>query len=110
MIKVDIYKDEQGYITHYKVCGHAESVDEGVDLICNSVSVITQVPIIGLERHLKLKPSCSVDIEDGILEVALNSAPNDLTQAILMTMVYGLKDLQRHSPKYVRIKEHNGKA
>lgn len=109
MVKVDIYEDEQGNIIRYKVSGHAESVDEGADLVCNSVSVATQIPIIGLERHLKLKPSYSVNIEDGILEVALNSAPNDLTQSILMTMLYGLQELQRQSPKYVRIKEHRVK-
>lgn len=106
MIKVDIYCDEQGMITRYRVSGHAESVDEGADLVCNSVSVMTQVPIIGLEKHLKQKPSYKVDLEDGILEVALNSAPNELTQAILKTMVYGLKDLERQCSEYVRIKEH----
>ena len=106
MIKIDIYRDEQGMITNYKVSGHAESVDEGADLVCNSVSVMTQIPIIGLEKYLKLKPSYSVELEEGILDVALNSAPNELTQAILMTMLYGLKDLERQCSQYVRIKEH----
>lgn len=94
-------------ITNYKVSGHAESVKAGeYDLICNSVSVLTQAPIIGLERHLKRKPSCFVDQEDGILEVALNSAPDELSQVLLMTMYYGVKELAQEFPQYVRIQEH----
>jgi len=94
-------------VTNYKVSGHAESVEAGeYDLICNSVSVLTQAPIIGLERHLKRKPSCFVDQKDGILEVALNSAPDELSQVLLMTMYYGVKELAQEFPQYVRIQEH----
>lgn len=107
MIKIDVTLDKKGMITSYKVSGHAESVEAGeYDLICNSVSVLTQAPIIGLERHLKRKPSYRVDEVDGILEVALNSAPDELSQALLMTMYYGLEELAQEFPQYVRIKEH----
>lgn len=94
-------------ITGYKVSGHAESAKASeYDLICNSVSVLTQAPIIGLERHLKRKPFYRVDEVDGILEVALNSAPDELSQVLLMTMYYGVEELAQEFPQYVRIKEH----
>ena len=94
-------------ITGYKVSGHAESAKAGeYDLICNSVSVLTQAPIIGLERYLKRKPFYRVDEVDGILEVALNSAPDELSQVLLMTMYYGVEELAQEFPQYVRIKEH----
>lgn len=106
MIKVDVFKDKQGMIVGYKVSGHAGYSEEGSDIICSAVSALTQVPLLGLERHLKLKPSYVVNQEDGILEVALNSAPNDLTQAILQTMVYGIGSIESQCPQYVRIQEH----
>lgn len=94
-------------VTGYKVSGHAGAAEAGeYDLICNSVSVLTQAPIIGLERHLQRKPSYRVDEEDGILEVALNSAPDELSQVLLMTMYYGMEELAQQFPQYVRIKEH----
>ena len=93
-------------ITGYKVSGHAGFAEEGMDIICSAVSALTQAPLLGLERHLKLKPSYSVNQEDGILEVALNSAPTDLTQAILQTMVYGVESIAHQCPQYVRIQEH----
>ncbi len=107
MIKIDVTLDKNGMITGYKVSGHAESAKAGeYDLICNSVSVLTQAPIIGLERHLKRKPFYRVDEVDGILEVALNSAPDELSQVLLMTMYYGVEELAQEFPQYVRIKEH----
>ena len=94
-------------ITGYKVSGHAESAKAGeYDLICNSVSVLTQAPIIGLERHLKRKPVYRGDEVAGSFEVALNSAPDELSQALLMTMYYGVEELAQEFPQYVRIKEH----
>lgn len=106
MIKVEIYRNGQGHITGYKVSGHAGFAEEGQDIICSAVSAVTQTPILGLERHLKLKPSVKTNLEDGILEVALNSAPNDLTEAILETMFYGIQSIERQCPKYVHIVEH----
>lgn len=95
-------------ITSYKVSGHSGSVKAGeiIDLICNSVSMFTQAPLLGLERHLKRKPFYRVDEEDGILEVALNSAPDELSQLLFMTMYYGVEELAQQFPQYVRIKEH----
>lgn len=94
-------------ITSYKVSGHSGSVQAGeIDLICNSVSMFTQSPLLGLERHLKRKPFYRVDEEDGILEVALNSAPDELSQLLFMTMYYGVEELAQQFPQYVRIKEH----
>ncbi|MBQ9763059.1 MAG: ribosomal-processing cysteine protease Prp [Phascolarctobacterium sp.] len=107
MITLDLYKDKNGMITSYKVSGHSGSVKKGeIDLVCNSVSMFTQAPLLGLERHLKRKPSCFVDQKDGILEVALNSAPDELSQVLLMTMYYGVKELAQEFPQYVRIQEH----
>ncbi len=93
-------------ITGYRVSGHAGYAKAGEDIICSAISALTQAPLLGLERHLKLKPSYVVNQEDGILEVALNSAPNDLTEAIMQTMLYGVDSIARQCPQYVRIKEH----
>ena len=96
MITVDLFKNEQGLITGYKVSGHAGFAAAGEDIVCGAVSVLTQTPILGLEQHLKCQPSYHVDEEDGILEVNLN-------QAILATMEYGLLGVAEQYPKYVRI-------
>lgn len=106
MVSLEVTRNEQGMIISYKVSGHAGFAEEGEDIICSAVSALTQAPLMGLERYLKLKPTYAVNQEEGILEVALNSAPNDLTEAILMTMLLGVESIAKQCPKYVRIKEH----
>lgn len=93
-------------IIGYKVSGHAEFSEEGTDIICSAISTVTQAPIIGLQKHLKLDPFYAVDEENGELEVALNSAPTDLTEAILQTMAYTVADIERQCPEYVHMMEH----
>ncbi len=99
-------KDGQGHITGYMVSGHADYAEDGYDIICSAISAITQTALLGLERHLKMKPSYDVNQEDGVLKVALNSAPTELTEAILQTMVYGVQSIAKQCPEYVRIQEH----
>lgn len=105
MVKVSIYRDKNGDITSYEVAGHAEAAEEdGYDLVCNSVSVLTQAPLIGLERYLKLKPQYTVDEECGIFTLKLDRADSN-TQAILETMVLALQSVERQFPQYVKVKD-----
>ncbi|MDY6029797.1 MAG: ribosomal-processing cysteine protease Prp [Acidaminococcaceae bacterium] len=106
MITLKVHRDEQGMIVDYEVDGHSGYGEAGEDIICSAVSALTQAPVISLEKHLKIKPSLVVDQEKGILRVALNSAPNDLTQAVLMTMLLGVESISRQCPQYVRVEEH----
>ena len=62
MITVDLFKNEQGLITGYKVSGHAGFAAAGEDIVCGAVSVLTQTPILGLEQHLKCQPSYHVEM------------------------------------------------
>ena len=106
MIRVDIYYNDKGFINEYSVAGHADSVDEGFDNVCAMVSLTTQLPVLGLEQHLKRKLKYSMNIEQGSLQVKLVDAPDELTQAILQTMVLGLKNLKKEYPQYLGTKEH----
>lgn len=104
MVKVNIYRDKDGNIISYEVGGHAGFAEAGeYDLVCNSVSVLTQAPLIGLERYLKLKPQYTVDEESGIFTLKLNEA-DSRTQAILETMYLALQSVERQFPQYVKVK------
>ncbi len=103
MVKVSICRDKNGNIISYEVAGHAGCEDEdGYDLVCNSVSVLTQAPLIGLERYLKLKPHYTVDEESGIFTLELDKT-NSSTQAILETMYLALQSVERQFPQFVKV-------
>jgi len=102
MIVVDIYYNSRGRIRRYRVSGHAEYSPEGFDEVCYAVSLNTQVAANGLNEVLHRK-----DQEDGSLAVRLVDEPDAKTDAVLKTMVCGLRHLQKtYSQDYLMIKEH----
>lgn len=106
MITVELSYDRAGRITAYEVRGHAGYAEEGQDIICSAVSALTQAPLLGFEEHLHIKPSVVIDQKDGVLKVALNNEPNDMTEAILQTMKLACESISRQCPEYVHILEH----
>lgn len=105
MIKVSIYRNQNGNIISYEVIGHAGAQDgDGYDLVCNSVSVLTQAPLIGLERYLKIKPHYTVDRKRGIFTLKLDETDGN-TQAILETMFLALQSVERQFPQYVKVQD-----
>lgn len=106
MITVDVFYNEKGLIYKYKSMGHADTVEEGFDPVCAMISLTIQTPILGLEQHLKRGLSLKVNEEEGIIEVELQDKPDELTEAILATMVYTLADLSSQYPGVLHTKEH----
>ena len=107
MIAVDIYYNRHGRIRRYRVSGHAEYNPEGFDEVCYAVSLNTQVAANGLNEVLHRKVDYSIDQEDGSLAVRLVDEPDAKTDAVLKTMVNGLRHLQKsYSSEYLTIKEH----
>lgn len=104
MINVKIYRDDKENIIAYEVKGHAGAAEAGYDIVCAAVSVLTQTPLIGLERHLNLKPQYTVDQQSGIFSLKLNEKPNEETQAILETMFLGLQSVAKQYSDYVSVK------
>ena len=106
MITLDVWFSSKGLIDSYEVSGHAGYADEGQDIICSAVSAITQTPIYGLTNHLNLQPDIKIDRDKGLLRVVLKEEPNDLTEAILESMLLSMESVARQCPKYVRIHQH----
>lgn len=103
MIKINIVRNKLGYIEGFCVLGHANTAPHGHDIVCAGVSALTQTAVIGLERYLGHQ--VSLDIADGKLIVTLKDNPDDLTGAILETMVLGLREIAKLNPANVQIVE-----
>lgn len=97
MIKVGIdYKDSNiiGFvINNHALCGDRDFrtdvslVGETFDMICNSVSVLSQSVIIGLDEVLKL--NCTYEISDGYLKLDLNGfSEKEIEQAQVLLQTF----------------------
>lgn len=104
MIKIAIHRNLANLITGFTVDGHANTAPRGQDIVCAAVSALTQTAVLGLECYLKR--SFTFDMASGKLKVILEDAPDQLTGAILETMLLGLLEIEKINPQFVRISEH----
>lgn len=104
MVRIEIFRDAAGGITGFAVNGHANTAPHGQDIVCAGVAALTQTAVLGLTRHLGR--DIDLDIASGKLVLGLRSGPDAASGAILETMLLGLTEIAKQSPKSVRISEH----
>ena len=90
-----------GKILGYEAKGHASAGPRGGDIVCAAVSVLTDSVFLGLDRHLQR--ALDWRAESGDIYVRLKESPDELTEAILSTMVLGLLEIQKKYPDKIRI-------
>jgi uncharacterized protein YsxB (DUF464 family) len=105
MTSVEILRDPEGKICEFRSRGHTGYTEAGRDLVCAGVSSILQTAVWGLEEYLKLKTT--VEQEKGHLYCQLERDIflNREIDAILETMVLGLRAMEREYPEYLKIEE-----
>ena len=104
MVRVKI-REKSNKISGFVIDGHALSdgrdfssdaalVGEAFDLICNSVAVLSQSVIIGIDEVLKL--NCTYEMNDGYLKLDLqdfNSDELEKAQVLLQTFEKSLESV-----------------
>ena len=109
MINIKIFL-QNSRIIGFEISGHANTAPKGQDIVCAGVSSISQTALMGIGAYLKR----DVDYEQappnkgGFLSMQLKSNPDDLSEAILRTMLLGLKEIERLYPKIVKIVYEEG--
>ena len=98
-----VIKERNNNITGFKIQGHAVSkedinsvIGEAYDMICNSISVLSQSIVIGLEEVLGFKTNYSLN--DGFLSIDLNKFSEEeieKTQVLMKTFDLSLKSIIR---------------
>ena len=101
MIEI-VLKQKGNRISGFSVKGHSNLDKKGKDIVCAAVSSLTETAILGLGNHLKRDVEYKVD--SGDLFVNLLDEPDELTDAVLQTMLLGLREIERLYPKIVEIK------
>lgn len=103
MVNVIFNKRDRDLVS-IRMVGHAESVDEGYDMVCCAISTISQTILIGILEVLKLKITYSLD--DGFLNFSLEKLPDEdvaKCQVLMETMLLGLKSIEIGYGEYIKI-------
>jgi|UniRef100_A0A7V3RE85 uncharacterized protein YsxB (DUF464 family) len=99
MTRCDFFLESGEYIG-FKISGHVGLGVKGKDLVCASVSALSQSTLIGLNEVLKM--DIDYKIEDGMIECHLKES-NECAQKIVSTLHRTLDQLSKQYPKNVSV-------
>lgn len=103
MIQVEIVRNKEERIAQFRVQGHANAGPHGEDIVCAAVSALTQTALLGIGKHLERK--VFYEVASGRVLARLEEAPDRLTDAVLETMLLGLREIEKLNPEHIRILE-----
>ncbi len=105
MTKVKFFR-KQGVFTGFLIEGHAMPVEaeSEVDLICNSISVISQTTLMGILEVLQI--DAAYKIEDGYMNLTLDNKSSEEVeecQVLIKTMLVGLQSVEFSYGDYIKV-------
>lgn len=104
---VAFYRRPDGKLIGYRAEGHTGFAESGADIVCAAVSALTQSTLNGLENVLGAPIAFEVDDQRALLEASLTpqatKAQVEQAQLLLVTLLEGLRAIERSYPRNVRI-------
>ena len=103
MTHITIYKSTNGGIAGFRSAGHAGYAEEGSDIICSAVSILTFNTINSIEKFTDAKFDVSVDEEAAVVDFMVTSDISDTTRVLLNALELGLSSVAAGNPDYLLI-------
>ncbi len=103
MTKVTIYKNELNECVGFKACGHAGFDEEGYDIVCAAVSILTINTINSIDTYTDDAFDVSSDEDEGVIECAIKNPSKEAT-LLLNAMILGLQDVAKNYENYIVLK------
>jgi len=105
MTTVTVKRDGER-ISEVTVKGHSGYGKYGKDIVCAAVSAITQTALMGVIEYSSEKIVYTVNEEEGFMRFSVPESSGDTKlriDAILDTMILGLKDVEKGYGSYVKV-------
>lgn len=106
MIVAEVRRNPAGRVTGFTVTGHSGQAAHGKDIVCAAVTALSETAVLGLRHVAVALPQ--VEMEDGFLRCELPPLEGEQetrAQAIVETMVLGLRDIARDYKRHLRVSE-----
>ena len=92
MTKVIIYKNETDECVGFKAFGHAGYAEEGQDIVCAAISILTMNTMNAIEVFTDTVTDLDLDEDEGMINYRVLK-PTKETTLLLETMVLGLQTM-----------------
>lgn len=104
MTKIKFFKSNNLFVG-FECSGHTGYDDYGKDILCATISGITQSTVLGLKKICNINVKVDKDENVGYLKVELpknlNSNMYDKSEVLLKTLYESIKDLKEGYSKYI---------
>ena len=104
MTRVTIYKNEFDECVGFRAYGHAEYDEEGSDIVCAAISVLTINTMNAIEAFTDEEFSVESDEEEGYIDYRVSDRPAKESTLLLNTMVLGLETMVQDYENYIDLK------
>lgn len=99
-----VFKKKDEYLVSFKIKGHSGFDEEGHDIVCSAISMVSQTTLIGILEVLKV--DADYCIKDGFLNLSIEKkSMEDIkkSQVLLQTMLLGLKSIEKSYSDYINV-------
>ena len=108
MIRASFRRSGQGYISGFRVSGHAGFAEKGSDIVCAAVSALVINTVNSIDEFLPEdagKVDFSEDEGKGIIEFKFDGEPSGEAVLLLRSLELGLKQIEgAYGKKYIEVK------
>ena len=103
MTKVTIYKNVKNECVGFKALGHAGYAEEGEDIVCAAISILTINTMNAIETFTDASFDGEMD-ESGSIHFRITSDLDDKSQLLLSTLALGLTDISNeYGEQYLKV-------
>ena len=103
MIHITIYKKPENQFKGFQVLGHADSVEEGADLVCCSVSVLTINLVNSLEAFTEDDFELLEQDELGLIQVTFKNPVSDKASLLMSSYELGIQSIADQYDTWLKV-------
>lgn len=103
MICITIYKNPEDRFCGFRVIGHADSVEEGADLVCCSVSVLTINLVNSLEKFAGDVFELTEDEITGLVQLTFRDEISEKADLLMRSYELGVRSIASEYNTWLKV-------
>lgn len=104
MIKVSIYKNNDGHMIGFRCEGHAGYAESGYDIVCAAVSALVITTMNSIDTFTSDTFEYNEDEEIGLMDFKIISSLSERSELLLGSLMLGLQGIEEgYGNKYIKI-------
>lgn len=103
MIKITIYRKPDGLFKGFQVIGHADSVEEGADLVCCAVSVLTINLVNSLEVFTDDRFDMTQEEALGLVQLTFRDKTSEKAALLMKSFDLGIRSVEQDYGRWLTV-------